>query len=178
MSINPRLLGWILLSLRPNQWPRDQSELKADEGWMPFAWFPEAENLQYRILRSHLNAQGWETLQAHFGVLHRIGLIRPTDREENDVNSRAPWSGWRLSNADELRGQYPGPEQGGGDDVPNGGGNWGDGGQGGGGRGGDNQGGDNQGGGTGRGGIREVLGHATLFSLPRKEFEDWVDNLF
>ena len=177
MSISPRLLGWILLSLRPNQWPRDQSELKADEGWMPYGWFPRAENLQGRISYSYLDVKGREALEAHFRVLQQIGLIRPTDREEDDVKSRSPWNGWRLSNAEELLEHYPEPEQGGGGNRPNGEGNWGDGGRGGGG-GGDNQGGDDQGGGAGRGGIREVLGHATLFSLPRKEFEDWVDNLF
>lgn len=184
MSISPRLLGMLLLSLPPKPWPQSRIELAADSRGGPYRWFSDLEELQAQIYYS-LDEHEFETLKEHFGVLQQAGLIQPNDQDKEGGASSYPWSEWRLSSADELNGRYPGREQrdrpqdaGNGDWERQRGGRQGGGGMGGGGQGGGGQGGDNQNGDSGRGGIREVLGHATLFSLPREEFENWVNNLF
>jgi hypothetical protein len=168
MSIDPHLLGWLLLSMPRKHWPQNRSELEAEERWQRSGW--PIERLRKKIYYSYVANFNIDTLQEHLRLLEKIGLIQPSDEDKDDPNSSYPWSKWRLSNVEETRNLYQdyGHEngRGGHNDGGNGGNNGG--GQGGGGQDGD----------SGRGGIREVLGHPTLFSLPRSEFENWVNNLF
>lgn len=161
------------------------------------------EYLRYRMeylmrhtpapLRTKMGMSVEHVVVKHLAALERLGWIQP--HSSADYDGHAPWNRWRLSTPEELGDRLPfdGPDSrpdsanaGSSDGNSAGHDNGGEGNVGGNGRNG-MDGGSGRGGvpsgsdgtpGDGGGGVRGVLSHPTLFSLPSDEFERYVDNLF
>jgi hypothetical protein len=132
------------------------------------------DNIEYFERELNRSSETRRVANRHFQFMEKTGLIKRISQAGNSDNP--PWDEYRLSTSDELGEQFPVD----GGESHDGGGRGGNGpGKGGGGRGGDD---DGRGGGDNNegsgGGIREVLGHRTLFALPKDEFDDLVSRLF
>lgn len=173
-TLNPRLIGFLLLAIG--------SRRRVADKWIEnnlFRHYRSCESFVHEEMNQRLYGDSFLP-EEKLNVIHRhllgmrdMGLIEYAD--EHEAFSRPVLSRWRLKATvenGEVRGQG-GSHDG---NRNNGGRNSGGGGGGDGNR---NTGGDGQDGSNdGQGGIREVLGHPTLFALPKPEFDSWIDGLF
>jgi uncharacterized membrane protein YgcG len=200
-KINLRLISYLFAAFelrrgRPQgaaeEWPKGLPE---SSGYYPFL----SVDPDYINYVAQDNVEARDSINLHLSYMASLGLIQPI-KQENRWSDR-PLDRWRLSNSEELDMQIqerraandtrlqnhpavlePANASASGDGRSkdsdgNGNGNGGDSGGRGPGGPGDRRGGPG-GPGDGPGGIRQVLSHPVLFTLPSDEFEDVVGRLF